>query len=304
MVRTIPLYILATVIVITLYFLYQIKQFKKHPLVFAYIFAIVSFAVITYLSIIQFRDRPAATALVFFTIIPLLIVDKPLRFNSFTVILFSIHATLSFIYKGSLLGGVDLLNTFVSLVLGILFGILFLFSRLNNFEMNRLLRVEKETDFLTGLYNRRKLFKDLNITNQSPTTIGILMIDIDKFKQYNDTHGHQAGDVCLIKLADAFKKFSETYNLEFYRYGGEEFIGVLYNTNKKQLHQLADEIRKKASALELLGDDISISIGLSFNDNYHSIEQSEQLLILADKALYKVKEEGGNGVYGNFVDNS
>ena len=88
---------------------------------------------------------------------------------------------------------------------------------------------------LTGLKNRRRLFELLeNLKDQLieiPT--GVMMIDIDYFKQYNDQYGHAAGDQYLSSLDQLFKGLEKEYHIQFFRYGGEEFTAFVWALNNK-----------------------------------------------------------------------
>lgn len=294
MTKTVPAYLIAFSVMILLYLLFQLKELKKIPLLFVYALGISLFILVCYLSLVRFKDRPAATALTFFTVMPLLFIDKSRRIDLFCIVMFIIHAFLSFDIKGQVLGSMDLINCFVSLFLGLLFGRIFLISRLNTFEMKRLLILEKETDFLTGLHNRRKLYKDYkNIQEKNQSLIGFLMIDIDNFKHYNDKFGHSAGDNCLVKIGKLLLSLQEEKKIRFYRFGGEEFVGITSYMLKENLFSLAEEIRLKASKLDGPNEKITVSIGLSLCMT-NCYEKIEEFINKADKALYNAKESGRN----------
>ena len=158
-------------------------------------------------------------------------------------------------------------------------------------------RNEIYKDYLTNVYNRKKLFTlwEKNLKDKE-FYLGIL--DIDNFKQINDTYGHLTGDLIIKKVVEIFSKYVSKQNI--FRYGGDEFVFLINSKDHKVIINLMksffDELHKKKFKLKL-GDEekfikLSVSIGLTFkNKNSY---QLEEVLENADKALYKVKENGKN----------
>ncbi len=148
-------------------------------------------------------------------------------------------------------------------------------------------------DPLTGLANRRLMdivlesnFARAKRLNQ---VFSIIMLDIDHFKKYNDTHGHSAGDKLLIELARLIQKEIREVDLAV-RYGGEEFLVVLSETGTIEASEVAERIRK---AVEKEAE-ITISLGVSsFHEGMH---KKEELINEADSVLYQVKNKGRNRV--------
>ncbi len=122
------------------------------------------------------------------------------------------------------------------------------------------------------------------------------MFDIDFFKKFNDTYGHDCGDYVLTTVADTIKNGIRSQDLAS-RYGGEEFTVMLYDTDKDAAFKIAERIRKKIAGLKLKynGNKVSltISIGLSTFDSKNPIT-AKQLVIEADTALYESKQTGRN----------
>ena len=149
-------------------------------------------------------------------------------------------------------------------------------------------------DGLTGIYNRR--FMDLQLTNKIVKLkeevyekFSVVMIDVDDFKKYNDTQGHQAGDEVLKELAKVFTDSLRDGDV-VYRYGGEEFCIVLDKANKKEAVMISERVRTMVS----LYAPATISMGVStFPDDG---EAMEELLLAADKAMYVAKQTGKNKV--------
>ncbi|KOS66228.1 hypothetical protein AEA09_19350 [Lysinibacillus contaminans] len=162
------------------------------------------------------------------------------------------------------------------------------------------------TDELTGVYNRRlfnKLLREQFKENQKlKYGFSLLMIDIDYFKQYNDTYGHPQGDKCLILVANTLKEHVRESDFVC-RVGGEEFCILLPKTNKSKAITLANRLRKKVEQLKILHASspaspiITISIGVSsIGKNKSSAVDAQTLINQADQALYKAKESGRNNV--------
>ncbi len=146
-------------------------------------------------------------------------------------------------------------------------------------------------DGLTGLFNRRYfnelIMVEINRLKRSPMALSLLMLDIDNFKKYNDTQGHQAGDVLLKDAAKIFNNSVRPLDVVC-RYGGEEFIVILPQTDKRAAKIVAERLRVQFG----LYLETTVSIGIA------SIPEDAQevsgLIEKADKALYQAKESGKN----------
>jgi diguanylate cyclase (GGDEF)-like protein len=128
------------------------------------------------------------------------------------------------------------------------------------------------------------------------------MIDIDHFKFYNDSYGHQAGDVCLETLARTLRDNLEQKSAEIYRYGGEEFIVLLPNVDTETAVKIAEHLRSSIIDLKMTniqsknqGGIMTISLGAS-TTNANSDTDPFTLLNASDMALYQAKNQGRNCV--------
>lgn len=166
---------------------------------------------------------------------------------------------------------------------------------------NRELQRLAALDGLTGLANRRRFDEYLEAQWQHLTTdnlpLSLILCDIDFFKKYNDTYGHQAGDACLRQVADALR-FCAKHSADLVaRYGGEEFAVILPNTPAADAAQVAEEMRRVVSALEIphvqsaVSQHVTLSLGVACI--YPTPDTSGTMLIAAaDAALYQAKAAG------------
>lgn len=157
-------------------------------------------------------------------------------------------------------------------------------------------------DGLTGLYLKRYLLErmteELSRHLRRNDEISFLMIDLDKFKDYNDSFGHMAGDIVLRTVGQILAAFFVEPGSLVCRYGGEEFAVLLPNCPKAKAKQLAEKIRMKIESHELLlrreRTNITVSIGVAAFPEDGQLK--EDIIFKADKALYKAKETGRNKV--------
>ncbi len=167
--------------------------------------------------------------------------------------------------------------------------------------LNQRLQEESTTDALTRIRNRRyfdqhfyTLYQDA-FRQQAP--LALLLIDIDHFKQFNDTHGHQLGDTVLQKVAQTMQQAIKRPQDSIYRYGGEEFAVLLPNTDESGAMQIAEMVRKRIDGLRLKHEEqtlsLTVSVGLCAAVPPQR-DQQEALYQQADKALYLAKERGRN----------
>jgi diguanylate cyclase (GGDEF)-like protein len=173
---------------------------------------------------------------------------------------------------------------------------------LANLRLSGKLRDQSIRDPLTGLFNRRymeeTLERELRRAIRNNESVALLMIDIDHFKQFNDTFGHPAGDTLLREFGSFLKQRTRGQDVAC-RFGGEEFVIILTSSSLDGASQRAEVLRTELRHLavqhvgQVLGA-VSISIGVSAYPNHGS--GAEELLHAADQALYRAKSEGRDKV--------
>jgi len=172
-------------------------------------------------------------------------------------------------------------------------------------EANRALEKLSSQDGLTGIANRRQFDKVLanewNRAMRNRTPISLLMLDIDYFKLYNDTYGHQKGDSCLKAVAQVLKENEKRPADLAARYGGEEFAVILPETDGRGAHEIAVTILEKirAAAIPHKTSRVSALLTASLGVATTTADRGNQPDILvhqADRALYQAKEQGRNQV--------
>ena len=171
-----------------------------------------------------------------------------------------------------------------------------------NLKLQEELRYQSLCDPLTGLYNRRylqeSLTKEIDRARRKQQFIGIIMVDIDHFKRFNDVYGHSAGDLVLKEVGSYLRSKIRHYDIAC-RYGGEELVIVMPDASISDTVVRAEEIRQGVKQLELEEqnrklESISVSIGVScFPDD--GIDTAG-LIRAADKALYLAKKQGRDRV--------
>ena len=157
------------------------------------------------------------------------------------------------------------------------------------------------TDPLTGLHNRRSLFElgrvEFSRAHRMNHEFSCMMLDLDHFKQINDTHGHPAGDQVLKEFAYRCKCSVREIDLVG-RYGGEELILLLPDTDRKLAMQVAERLRASIAATPInvagLEIPLTVSIGVATKDE-HTLHL-ETLIARADQAMYIAKHRGRNRV--------
>jgi len=170
------------------------------------------------------------------------------------------------------------------------------------FEKERL-KEKATTDKLTGLPNRAFFdeFLEAQILQRTrervPLSLGLVMIDIDHFKKFNDTHGHQAGDAVLAEVGRLLSQSTRKGDVAA-RYGGEEFAVIAPHTNPYNLRAMAERLRTAIEGAELSFDGTVLKVTASFGgaciSEFESEKDLKALVKLADSLLYRSKENGRN----------
>lgn len=162
------------------------------------------------------------------------------------------------------------------------------------------------TDGLTGLYNRRFyneiIAREIKRDKRDAKVLSFIMMDVDHFKQYNDTYGHQEGDRVLIAIATLLKDTLKRATDFIFRMGGEEF-GILFSDlSEEEALVFANKIREDIEGLNIpheknsVSDYVTASLGLLVTDLKHDVIDEDGLYKMADVALYRAKKEGRNRV--------
>lgn len=177
--------------------------------------------------------------------------------------------------------------------------------------MNQRLSLAASTDMLTGLYNRTGLYEQLErmmgrITHLGKCpAVGLMFIDLDNFKYYNDTFGHHVGDGILISMADVFRRVIAARGIVS-RYGGDEFLIILENTGKAEMEAFARQIYETLEGEQgfhrditrMVGKSVEIdrahritcSIGIALNEKVREEKDIHELIKKADDAMYSIKK--------------
>ncbi len=176
-------------------------------------------------------------------------------------------------------------------------------TALSNLRMRDTMKEQANFDMLTGLYNRRfaeeYARKQFAIAKRSGQPLGVAMLDLDHFKEFNDAHGHEIGDSVLRYFAKTVSESIRETNL-IARYGGEEFLVVLPDTSAKSCMLVAERIREAVMSMRVPSNTekpiaaVTVSIGVAaFPEHGGTLEEVMQA---SDKALYESKRRGRNRV--------
>ncbi|WP_069649180.1 diguanylate cyclase [Caloranaerobacter ferrireducens] len=162
---------------------------------------------------------------------------------------------------------------------------------------NYYLKISSSTDKLTGIYNRKYfdfLFDEiLRFSKVNNYSFSVIMADIDKFKNVNDIFGHQKGDEILSKVAQIIQNNIRNTDIVG-RYGGEEFIVILHDTEGNEGLKVAEKIRKEVENADLISKDYPVTISLGVSNYPQHGQFKDELIENADKALYHAKNTGRN----------
>ncbi len=167
-------------------------------------------------------------------------------------------------------------------------------------EQKDRLRLAARTDSLTGLPNHDTIIAELNVAlrevTQGKHSVAVVMADLDHFKRVNDTYGHLAGDKVLTEVARRMRSALRGLDLVG-RYGGEEFLMILYNATPESMQTVAERVRQRITANPIKSPDISLDITMSMGVTLaRKGEKADEAIARADAALYAAKAAGRDRV--------
>lgn len=193
--------------------------------------------------------------------------------------------------------------------LNIILAFLFLYKNLNSPIISNAISIERskkkykkisEQDFLTGLLTRAPMQTFINdkiqiLKDRKLKSICVILSDLDNFKNINDTYGHIFGDKVLTSVANSLKKSFSNYG-KLSRWGGEEFLIILENIDISQAKEILEKARSDIENLNIDGISVSSTFGAVYLDRFLEDLNIEKVVDMADKLMYKGKEEGKNRV--------
>jgi two-component system cell cycle response regulator len=167
-------------------------------------------------------------------------------------------------------------------------------------EANRRLARQALTDDLTGLANRRhggrQLEREVALCVRHGRLLALVRVDVDHFKAINDTHGHEAGDQVLAEVARRLAGAVRGGD-ELARWGGDEFVAILPDTDKAGALRAAERLRSAVAAAPLQAAGIELAVTVSVGWAHWAGDTPDDLLARADRALYRAKDGGRNKVF-------
>jgi len=151
-------------------------------------------------------------------------------------------------------------------------------------------------DFLTGAYNRRYFFNEGGKKFNKYDNVKLFMIDIDKFKNINDTYGHDIGDIAIIEVVKIVNKELENLNCIMSRFGGEEFCAMVFEENEENFLNILEKIRAafENNILSTTKGNISFTVSIGYCST--KLDSIDDMVIASDKGLYKAKNSGRNQI--------
>jgi diguanylate cyclase (GGDEF)-like protein len=178
------------------------------------------------------------------------------------------------------------------------------YMHLNEKSQLKLLEKLSVTDPLTGLYNRRflnEIFpKQLYSAHRGRQYLAFFLLDIDHFKIYNDTYGHQQGDDALIKVAEILKQGVSDNEHYAFRIGGDEFAGLVLADNEQEVASYLRKIQQQIESLQIENQHSPVRPWLTISIGAYILEEPDcdfhEVFRKTDMALYKAKREGRNRI--------
>ena len=239
-------------------------------------------------------EHNATTFIAFLLVTPMFMIDKPFFMTIELVVASAIFLFWMYAVKPFEIWEMDCINVIAYTIIGCFLNVVANSIRIKEFVLTKKIRIQKDTDAMTGLRNKGALTREIDeFLEDESTDKGLLLIlDLDKFKFINDNYGHDVGDKVIIQVADFLLKRFNGDEITG-RFGGDEFILFIKNTDDEdKADKIAEEIIKNISEVVKLPDKdkkVGASIGIAV---YHGVEKSySELFKKADIALYKAKAD-------------
>ena len=288
-------YLIGAVILIIMLLVFK-KVTKPGAIsIFTYTFCTVILALSICISMALGEDAMSVTYITIACVMPVAILDLTERKSVFFFVAWIVHAALAIAMKRNILMWENIVISFGASLIGLFISYSTQRSKLMYIDMYNKSDYDKRHDFLTGMFNRWELFELIkqSLEGKEKQIESMFMVDIDNFKGYNDIYGHIAGDECLRKISRTYVDIGKKYDIRFFRYGGEEILGVGLS-DKVPAEEIAGEMVRAVEQLKmshsgLPGGVVTVSLGYTTDNSRY-----EKMISNADSAMYSAKNSGKN----------
>ena len=284
---------------------YLLGKHKKLTLLFVYAYMLFLSASSIITGVFLCKDRNAVFFFITQTIFPVIFLDTPLRMAGLSLVTVIVFDILAFLFKTPDRYAIDIMNSIIFLITGMLLSIFTANIKLNEFIFQKAIKTERDTDGLTGLLNKSSMMREIRKSMTNDPKNGILvMLDVDDFKRINDSYGHVVGDFVISGIARCLNSSFRNSDI-IGRFGGDEFVIFMPFTHdvviaqsrvKKVLSLMAETIELPNENDKVTGS-FGIAVCSELGDTY------DDLFRKADFALYQAKSGGKNqfSVYESMI---
>lgn len=284
---------------------YLLGKHKKLTLLFVYAYMLFLSASSIITGVFLCKDRNAVFFFIAQTTFPVIFLDTPLRIAGLSLVSAIVFDILAYFFKTPDRYMIDIMNSVIFLITGMLLSIFTANIKLNDFIFQKAIKTERDTDGLTGLLNKSSMMREIRKSMTNDPKNGILvMLDVDDFKRINDSYGHVVGDFVISGIARCLNSSFRNSDI-IGRFGGDEFVIFMPFTHdvviaqsrvKKVLSLMAETIELPNENDKVTGS-FGIAVCSEFGDTY------DDLFRKADYALYRAKSGGKNqfSVYESMI---
>ena len=284
---------------------YLLGKHKKLTLLFVYAYMLFLSASSIITGVFLCKDRNAVFFFIAQTTFPVIFLDTPLRMAGLSLVSAIVFDILAYFFKTPDRYMIDIMNSVIFLITGMLLSIFTANIKLNDFIFQKAIKTERDTDGLTGLLNKSSMMREIRKSMTNDPKNGILvMLDVDDFKRINDSYGHVVGDFVISGIARCLNSSFRNSDI-IGRFGGDEFVVFMPFTHdvviaqsrvKKVLSLMAETIKLPNENDKVTGS-FGIAVCSEFGDTY------DDLFRKADYALYQAKSGGKNqfSVYESMI---
>jgi len=292
--------LMSVTILLFIFEMVYLRKHRKYSTVVYYLYIIVCYIYVILLGAVFMPTDVSPWVGILMCVFPTLLFTYPFFHYIVNTIVSVIYITLCFIVKDQTMAIRETIITILALFCSDFATLIVAYQRVLSLKANTRYEQDSRTDDLTGLPNRRAINLRLNNAHNKPKEFiaGMIMLDVDNFKAYNDNYGHIKGDEALIKIGNVLKIIASRYNIFIGRYGGEEFIVFVNFINVNNIDNIAKEIKESVKDLNIdfvsnpsKEKQLTISIGVARTETG---DDALDVLNNADIALYQSKNKGRN----------